>query len=309
MKKEISPDNQFVSNSRRWFSCFFAGRKSCFLIFLFSVIFFGSCEKNDQEPKSEMDKTKPELVWSDESLIDCSQNPPAIYYSPHQDDETIGMGASIAENVRIGKPVCVVLLTNGASMAMLKHLRKTLRNVSMADLCLYRNNEFLAACQTLGVNRVYISNSGSGFEEAVPQDVLVGEFKQTMRYMDKIYPNASHRTVSGNSDSYNSNCSKHPSHQAAEYAIRDLVAEGVLKDVRLYRVYRYYWSYGNCDKMPDCIKKVNPLDKQRRQEAIDQYRYVNKEEDRYGLGYWHSVKALFDNSWDSDSEFVDYCRN
>lgn len=281
-------------------------RRVCFMFLV--VLWATSCEKESPKPDPGSYLQKPLLVWSDDSEIeDCSQTKTVIYYSPHQDDETIGMGASIAEDARSGNKVCVVLLTNGASMAMLKHFHKTLRFATMADLCTFRNNEFLAACQTLGANRVYIANSGLGFEESVPASVLTDEFEATMKYMNEIFPDASHRTVSGNSDSYNTNCNKHPSHQAAENAIQDLVKDGTLKDVRLYRVYRYYWNYGTCDKNPDVVKRVNPIDKQRRQQAIEQYKYVSRDEDRYGLGYWHSVKALFDNSWDSDVEYIDYC--
>lgn len=38
---------------------------------------------------------------------------PAIFYSPHQDDEAIAMGGAIYEHVSVGRPVYLVLLTNG----------------------------------------------------------------------------------------------------------------------------------------------------------------------------------------------------
>src|SRR5260221_6150791 len=76
----------------------------------------------DIKPPSSKNNTAvlPALVWKNPTKP--SINSPVIFYSPHQDDETLAMGASIAECIRIGKPVYVVLFTNGASSAALLSL-------------------------------------------------------------------------------------------------------------------------------------------------------------------------------------------
>jgi LmbE family N-acetylglucosaminyl deacetylase len=44
---------------------------------------------------------------------------PAIFYSPHQDDEALGMAGAIREHKEAGRPVYLVLLTNGINSGML----------------------------------------------------------------------------------------------------------------------------------------------------------------------------------------------
>ena len=56
-------------------------------------------------------------------------------------------------------------------------------------------------------------------------------------------------------------------------------------------------------------KQVDASDKTTRVNAINQYKYVNTSAHRYGLAYWHSVQELFDNSLDSDYDYVDYIDN
>ncbi|MFA4923648.1 MAG: hypothetical protein WC557_05595 [Ignavibacteriaceae bacterium] len=130
-----------------------------------------------------------------------------------------------------------------------------------------------------------------------------------MNYFKNQYPNASHKTVSGNCDSYNPNCDKMPTHQAATTAIHELYNSGIISDIRLYRVYIYYWNYGTCDRSPSWLKPVSANDKTTRINAINEYKYVNASIQRYGLGYWYSVQTLFDNSINSDYEYVDFIEN
>lgn len=251
----------------------------------------------------------PLLVWSSATQPNDSVSSPALFYSPHQDDETIGMGASIAEHVRTGRPVYVILLTNGANTEMLAYLQSLNSNATMKDVTNARNNEFIAACKALGVHRIYISNAGNGYDEAVPFVKLKDEFKFTMSYMKDLFPNASHKTISGNCDSYGANSDKMPTHQAAANAIHELYNSRVITDIKLYRVYYYYNDHGADYRSPSWLKSVAFKDKLTRQVAINQYKYVNPSFQRYGLGYWHSVMSLFDNSWDSDYEFVDFIEN
>ena len=252
---------------------------------------------------------KPLLVWSSAGRADSVNEPPAIFYAPHQDDETLGMGATIAELARSGKPVYVVLLTNGSNQNMLSYLQTRNASATMQDVEEARNNEFIAACKTLGATRIYISNDGKGFDENKPLAALTADFKSTMNYFTGLYPAASHKTISGNCDSYNAACEKMPAHQAAATALHQLYDAGKISDATLYRVYFYYGYSGICDHPCSREKTVDPLDKSKRQQAINEYKYVNEKEHRYGLGYWHSVNVLFDNSRDSNLEKVDSMGN
>lgn len=251
----------------------------------------------------------PSLVWISPDHHASLDSAPAIFYSPHQDDETIGMGATIAEQVRLGKSVYIVLLTNGVNANMLNFLQSISPDASMQDVVDARNNEFIAACKALGVDRVYISNAGKGYDEKESLAELTSHFKKTMSYFCQAFTNASHHTISGNCDSYNPNCDKMPAHQAAASAMHELYNSGTVSQCLLFRAYFYYKNSPNCDRPCNWMKPVNHGDKLRRQRAINEYKLVDEKNHRYGLGYWHSVDVLFNNSWDSDYEMVDSMKN
>jgi LmbE family N-acetylglucosaminyl deacetylase len=260
---------------------------------------------------SEIDSIKSELplvIW--ENLEKKSKNlPPFIYYAPHQDDETIGMGASIAEKIRLGHPVYIVLLTNGANEEILKYLKTLGSKASMKDVTQARNNEFLAACIALGVSKVYISNNGDGFDESIEKVILEEKFEQTMLFFSKLYPNASHNTVSGNCDSYNNECHKMTTHQAATNALHNLFSKNIVKEINLFRIYIYYNNLNSCDRPCSIIKKSKSKDHKVKQKAINQYKLVNHPKKRFGIGYYHSVYALLENAYNSKFEYIDLIEN
>jgi len=246
---------------------------------------------------------RPTLVWSAPNQPNPETQAPAIFYSPHQDDETLAMGASIAEHVRKGRPTYVVLLTDGASPINANKLGMT-----PGEYVQERMREFINACKALGVHRIYIANRGHGFSDLLDKENLIIGFKKTITYFSVLHPKASHKTVSGNCDPYNRNCDRHPTHQAATDAIRELHASGVIDDVRLFRVYVYYWIHRKkneqnaCAREADWLKPVDTRDKIARLRAFSAYR--NDSDKRHGIGYW-SVPPLFDHSRNSDLEYVD----
>lgn len=82
-----------------------------------------------------------------------------------------------------------------------------------------------------------------------------------MSYFDNLFPIASHKTISGNLDSYNPACDKGVPHVAAANALTSLYNNGTISDVRLYRVYIFYWNSPNCDIAASWQKSINPIDK------------------------------------------------
>ncbi|GEM_PF-4315159 len=251
----------------------------------------------------------PLCVWSNPSQPNPGKIPPVIFYAPHQDDETLGMGASISEHVRKGRPVYVVLLTDGANINMLKHIQTKYNSyASMKDVVNARNNEFIAACKALGVSNIFISNLGKGFSEKEGVEELKENFIQTIKYFNNCYPKASHKTVSGNCDSYNNHCHKMTTHQATTNSIHHLYNQGIISDIRLYRVYIYYDINNQCGRKSNWMKEVDEIDKNKRKAAIEEYQLINPSIQRYGLGY-QSVSPLFDNSINSNFEYIDYIEN
>lgn len=261
------------------------------------------CSVNDSV-KSET----PKIIW-EKNKKNSKNLPPIIYYAPHQDDETIGMGASIAEKVRLGHPVYIVLLTNGANEEILKYLKSVDSNAIMNDVIQARNNEFLAACIILGVSKVYISNNGEGFDETLGKDKIEAKFEETIRFFTDLYPNAKHNTVSGNCDSYNNECHKMSTHQAATNAIHKLFSKKIVKEINLFRIYIYYNNVNSCDRSCSIIKNSKSKDHKVKQKAINQYKLVNHSKKRYGIGYYHSVYGLLENAYNSEYEYIDFIEN
>ena len=263
----------------------------------------------------------PFLVWSSKKQPDPDIIPPAIFYSPHQDDETIGMGASIAEHVRIGRPVYVVLFTNGLSSGAINILNgkekcsnhKTFHhfNLSLEDFFNARNNEFIAACKKLGVHRVYIANNGKGFDESMGLKNMIIRFKNVILYFQNQYPNISHKLISGNSDYSRSgeNCniySQSDAHRAGDIAINNLYNLGVVKDVRLYKVYIFSSCFNVSERTSNWKKPVLTSDMLKKQKACNEYKLFNPKKGRYAIGYYHSVWEYFSNTYSSKYEYIVY---
>lgn len=69
---------------------------------------------------------------------------PAVFFTPHQDDETLFMGAAIVQHIRAGRKVYVVLLTDGGASAV------SALYPSRAVFVAERDREFTAAVRRMG---------------------------------------------------------------------------------------------------------------------------------------------------------------
>lgn len=71
---------------------------------------------------------------------------PVFFFTPHQDDEALFMGAAIKQHVDAGRKVWVVLLTDGGSSGMCEILYPGDRAACVAA----RDAEFIAGVKSLG---------------------------------------------------------------------------------------------------------------------------------------------------------------
>lgn len=90
---------------------------------------------------------------------------PAVFFSPHPDDETLNMGITVAKMVHQKRPVYIVLLTHGRESGALQLINKTLRTQYKYDLYgpldrdqleTARMKEFYNAGEALGVPRDHL---------------------------------------------------------------------------------------------------------------------------------------------------------
>jgi hypothetical protein len=130
-----------------------------------------------------------------------------IFYIPHPDDELLSMGVAIADSVKRGKEVHLVLYTHGYESNALKIINgenyckwhkkvhnpklEGYRKLTEKDFGKYRVNEFISSAVCLGVkeNNIHILNF---YEDSVtPYEV-----KLVMLGFEKQFPEAFHNAVS-----------------------------------------------------------------------------------------------------------------
>lgn len=104
-------------------------------------------------------------LFHPEKKDEFSRKTPAVFFSPHPDDETVNMGVTIAKMVTLGRPVYVVLLTHGRESGALHVINRTLKKqymyeiygpLSRDQLEVARVREFYNAGKALGVPRNHL---------------------------------------------------------------------------------------------------------------------------------------------------------
>ncbi|MGP8299515.1 PIG-L deacetylase family protein [Streptomyces inhibens] len=241
-------------------------------------------------------------------------NTPAIFYSPHQDDESIGMAGSIREHKEAGRAVHLVLLTNGINQALLDIMNGVngpcplgtkcrqpdhALGLTMGDLIAGRNAEFTAAAQQLGVDEVHVigfndddvTTDRAGFIERV-KAVIIG--------FEARFPGASHKLVSGWRDQVPSESSPNPTHSACRDA-----AEGLRDRITDFR---FHWTYAyfreQSARTADFVLDLSDAQFAAKRQAILEYNRWEPDNGRYALGY-HSVSTLLENASSDPHEYID----
>jgi LmbE family N-acetylglucosaminyl deacetylase len=109
---------------------------------------------------------------------------PAVFFTPHQDDETLSMGASIVQHVAAGRQVIVVLLTDGGASGV--------RSLYPSDDVFIgeRDREFNAAVKRMGGTPVIRADRAHDGQ-------LTIDYAQSViqEYVDQ-YPAGSFKTMS-----------------------------------------------------------------------------------------------------------------
>lgn len=141
---------------------------------------------------------------------------PAIFLSPHQDDETLSMGASIVQHVRAGREVLVVLMCDGSGSGV--HKIYPDRDTFVAE----RDREFKAAVHALGATPIIRP-------DRVPDTTLTVEWaKSVIQEYHQKYPHASFKTMSDRDRS------NPESAEADHYLLGQALRETGIKDARYY---------------------------------------------------------------------------
>lgn len=153
--------------------------------------------------------------------------PPIVYLVPHQDDETLTMGADIATHTAEGRDVHVVLVTNGqASAAAARICQQRGVYLSTAEFIAARNTEFVAAIPALGVpaGRYSMENIVDGTLTAAQADSIIDKYLA-------LYPGAAVKTMSW--------LDRHNDHYQLGYALLRAYHAGKVTDARWDQYHLY----------------------------------------------------------------------
>jgi len=223
------------------------------------------------------------------------------------------MAGAIQEAKDTGRPVFIVLLTNGVNHRLQDIINGKVKcnwhntfhnfNLTLDQVSWARKVEFVAAAIQLGVDSIFIAENGSGIDDVLAHSEItyqkfVEKVANVIRQYEKRFPGSSHR-MTGRFDVSNNRVQ--PSHKACWDAANILQNEGI-KDFRFYRIYEYYKpankrsaQFTLCLSQKWLEAKFN---------ALSQYKLFNPEAGRYGLGY-HSVQLLIDQALNSRCEYYD----
>lgn len=165
---------------------------------------------------------------------------PVVFYSPHQDDETLFMGQVIAHHALAGREVHVVLCSNGASSGARAEIngevsdgtywkgyhypaREGYTPLSLDTFSEARTREFVAACAQLGVpaSRVHLgrADAPAATSPDLPDTISTSWATQVMQsWADEFaalgWPSVGHYTMWTGDD--------HPDHAALGGALATL---------------------------------------------------------------------------------------
>jgi hypothetical protein len=228
-------------------------------------------------------------------------NRPAVFFSPHQDDETLGMAGAIYEHVQAGRDVFIELMTDGSRSGA----RTVLGNggtdtwhsgthsyaLTYEQFSEARDREFRAAAIRLGVKGIYLGTATDG---ALTQ-AQVAERIQWWR--GGGFTGLSLKGTVGAEDPGSVGGAAHPDHAAVWNA---LVASG-FADVRGYLVYHHTTGVGT----PDGTITLTAAQCSAKRAALNEYKVWSPGAGRYAVGY-HSVAQLIDSTYSSCREYIEY---
>lgn len=213
-----------------------------------------------------------------------------VFYSQHQDDETLFAGSAIVDAIEaVGEEnVYVVLVTDGTGSEVFNWERY--KDISNETKIALRTNEFKAALSKMGVKQDNIVLLGQP-ENNIDKNIIV----KTIDYFENNFKNVTHITHSYKYDT-------HPQHLATGEILNNLHINGLVSDCR------FFIPPSEVNKIPNnqLIESVsdNINEKNKVLQASDEYILDNKDMIREGIGY-KSVPGLF-NTLKADPKVSSY---
>lgn len=228
----------------------------------------------------------------------------AIYYSPHPDDEAIGMAGSIARAKLAGRRVVMVLLTDSlpserAQRLFSGQLRCPVhheRHDLPVDLAAARALEFRAVCRELEADEVGVM----GIPETIAYEELVARIRAVVGMYSAAYPLAEHHFVAGARD-VASNGVTHPTHRACCEVGQYHAPAGCT--IVFHRAYVY--GHPMEKRTADLVRILEHPVMLKKRAALEAYKAWRPDQGLVAFGY-HSVPELFDAAAQDPHEYEDH---
>ncbi len=209
-----------------------------------------------------------------------------IFYTPHQDDETLFMSSAIINAIDSGVETIIVCVTDGSKSKAINTINERLENekipkIDSKDFVLARNEELLSATGFLGVKKenVYFMNR-------IDQGLNYHDIENIVKKFENKYKNATHITLIGDSFcNTEGEESTHIDHRLIGNVVYNMVKSKKLDSAR-------FISYIENNEN---LKKINlsSSQKKRYQKAMDSYGVWDPHNGKYSIGYI-SLGKLFD---------------
>jgi len=202
-----------------------------------------------------------------------------LFVAPHQDDETLSMGASIRKHLEVGHDVHVLLLTYGVNSAV-----RPATGLDRPQFTRARDDEMFRATRALGVTGRNVHVSRHSCEDGV---LTVQGAEDAMRAWLNDHPGAWLKAYSNLSAT-----GRHGDHVTAGQAAVNLLAAGVVPNLRLYVEPWARDAFAAAHPtMPLTAERATSHD--RVKAAYTEYQDEDLPGRRYGIGY-KSVGPYFD---------------
>lgn len=224
----------------------------------------------------------------------------AIYFVPHQDDEVLSMGASIASHAKAGREVHLVLVTDGSGSGAITKVNAKLKQEGRAPLTVAqfskaRNAEFEASAIKLGVKKQNLH-----YERLVDGKVTSQQAEKVIDKYIAAYKGASFKSMSW--------LDLHNDHYKLGYALNNRCVSGIVTDCRFYQsaLYQKGSTHPNALSKPQNTV-VSPKGGRYASateiaRAAAEYKVWNPAAGRYSVGYL-SVASSFDHLLKNPSSY------
>ncbi|MBK3625642.1 PIG-L deacetylase family protein [Streptomyces asoensis] len=244
---------------------------------------------------------------------------PAVFYAPHQDDDAIGLAGSILEHKAAGRPVYLVLVSNGRNPDLAVRMNADpcpLTQWSSPHPCAAggrhglswptdgttevvaaRTAEFMASAKALGVDKVInFKVVDDGFSSTSAYNKLVDRIDAKVRALAAQYPGASHKFTAGWLEHTET-------HKACSDVAYRLMNDGTISDVRFNHVYAYERPRQDRADGAAYVLDIPAAHMKTKRKAMYAYNTWDPSRNLYALGY-HSVPELLEAAHADPREFV-----